>query len=138
MSCKFNGKTYKDAAAFISGIPMDTPEELKVRKGKQGMKLEKELENMCENWLRLHGIFFIHLSCRARETAGIVDLNFAINGQACGVELKAKDGVLSDEQVDTMARMKSNGWRVQVVKTFEEFLRFIEMVTELSRMDEIC
>jgi hypothetical protein len=41
-------------------------------------------------------------------------------------ELKKKDGVVSDEQRDTMAAMLIDGWRVRVCRSFDEFKAWLD------------
>jgi hypothetical protein len=89
-------------------------------------KLEKVLQSQCENYLRQHDIEFLHLSYRAREKVGQADLTFCIRGRYCSVELKSATGKVSMEQVRVMNRLKQNGAKVAVIRTFEEFVAFVK------------
>lgn len=58
--------------------------------------------------------------------AGVPDMMLAVpKGQFCGlfVEMKnGKAGRLSDHQRDMIARLQTQGYRVEVCRTFEEFV----------------
>ena len=83
--------------------------------------LERDLQRLCEQELSRRGIWYLHLSPRAREKAGVPDLMFAISGQPWAVELKTTTGRLSAEQKATLSDMELNGWRTVVVRGYEEF-----------------
>ena len=109
-----------------------TPAELKVEASKPtkyDVNLEKELQRDCENYLRQHGIEFLHLSPKAREKEGWPDLVFVVDRIPHAVELKSATGKVSQEQLAVMERMASNGWRVHVIRTFEAFIEIVDCRT---------
>ena len=89
------------------------------------VKIEKDLQKLCEQELCRNEIEFLHLSPMAREKQGWPDLTFVINGQPYAVELKGPTGKLSDAQRAVLGRMKANGWDVAVCRTFDCFKRII-------------
>ena len=112
--------------------PLPPPDD-----GKQ-TGLERDLQRLCEQELSRRGIWWLHLSPRAREKAGVPDLLFTIwtdmelrpilgndcreqFGQGWAIELKTATGRLSAEQKTTLERMAQNGWRTAVVRSYEEF-----------------
>jgi hypothetical protein len=84
-------------------------------------KAEADLQRLCEHALGMRGIYFLHLSPRAREKAGHPDLTFTLNGRPIAVELKSATGKLSKEQVCVLSQMKDNGCEVYVLRTFDGF-----------------
>ena len=110
--------TAKDRAA----LAIETPEEIQARIDRVG---EKELQRECSNLLRLRGIWFDHSSHKVRENAGKPDLLFSLNGKPIAVELKAKNGKLSDVQKITLDKMAENGWKIFVVFELEQFRQIL-------------
>ena len=95
---------------------------------KHEAKKERDLQNMCENYLRMQEIEYLHLSCRAREKIGWLDLIWAdryANGRMCAVELKTATGKVSEEQWKVIGKLIKNGARVAVIRSFEEFAEFV-------------
>jgi hypothetical protein len=84
-------------------------------------KAEADLQRLCEQALGLQGIYFLHLSPRAREKAGHPDLTFALDGRPIAVELKSATGKLSEDQIRVLSQMKRNGWEVYLLTAFEAF-----------------
>lgn len=62
---------------------------------------------------------------RKTDKKGWPDLTFAVQGLACGVEVKTATGQRTPEQVAVMERMAANGWRVAVVRTLGELREFV-------------
>jgi len=89
-------------------------------------KLEKDLQRLCEHELTRRGIWFLHLSPKAREKQGTPDLLFALAGRAVAVELKAVDGKVSEDQVRVMDAMERNGWECVVCRSFDAFKAFLD------------
>jgi len=83
---------------------------------------ERDLQRQCEAFLQYRGIWYLHLSHRAREQAGWPDLVFCVAGRPVAVELKSATGKLSDEQRECLAGLQANGQHVYVCRTFEEFI----------------
>jgi hypothetical protein len=92
-------------------------------------KLERDLQRLCEQELSRRGIWFLHLSPMAREAKGCPDLLFALRGQACAVELKTSDGVVSQDQLKAHAHMTIDGWTVIVCRSFVEFRSFLDGIS---------
>ena len=121
------------AQAQLGYKPITGPEPIESDDGKQS-GLEKDLQRLCEQELSRRGIWYLHLSPRAREKAGVPDLIFCapavvectdcMFGKAWApwaVELKTPAGKVSPEQRKTLADMETNGWRTAVVRSYEEF-----------------
>jgi hypothetical protein len=89
-------------------------------------KAEADLQRLCEQKLGLLGIYFLHLSPRAREKAGHPDLTFALNGRPIAVELKSATGRLSKEQIRVLSQMKRNGWEVYVLRSWGPFYGLLQ------------
>lgn len=89
-------------------------------------KLERDLQRLCEHELTRRGIWFLHLSPKAREKQGTPDLLFALAGRAVAVELKTVDGKVSEDQARCHAEMLANGWAVAVCRSFESFREIVE------------
>jgi hypothetical protein len=89
-------------------------------------KAEADLQRLCEQDLGLLGIYFLHLSPRAREKAGHPDLTFALNGRPIAVELKSATGRLSKDQIRVLSQMKSNGWEVYVLRSWDGFYGLLQ------------
>jgi hypothetical protein len=89
-------------------------------------KLEKDLQRLCEHELTRRGIWFLHLSPKAREKHGTPDLLFALAGRAVAIELKTVDGKVSDDQARCHQEMRANGWTVIVCRSFDNFKAFLD------------
>ena len=90
------------------------------------VKLEKDLQRLCEHELTRRGIWFLHLSPKAREIQGTPDLLFALHGRAVAVELKTVDGKVSEDQARCHQEMTNNGWTVEVCRSFESFRAILD------------
>jgi hypothetical protein len=91
------------------------------------IRYEKDLLKLCKQELGRRGVRVVHhLSHRAREHAGYPDLTFVYKGFPMACELKKKDGVVSEDQEDTMAAMRLDGWRVRVCRSFDEFRAWLD------------
>lgn len=97
-----------------------------VKVNKADAKLEKQLESMVENYLRVNEYEFLHLSFRSREKKGWPDISTVINGVPLFIELKSATGKLSEDQIRVLAKLKDQGAWVVVATTFEEVHRVIE------------
>lgn len=93
-----------------------------VKPNKADKQAEKDLQRLCEQELSRRGIWFLHLSHRAREKVGCPDILACVNGLAVAIELKTATGRLSEEQKNTLEHMAANGWRTAVVRSFEQFV----------------
>ena len=88
---------------------------------------EAALQTACEQWLRFHGIEYLHLSYRAREKRGWCDLTFAVHGIPYGIELKTATGKVTQDQADCHARLRLNGWTVAVCRSLDEFRNVVKL-----------
>ena len=109
----------EQARRQVEGPPEHTP--VLQLSSKADDKAEKELQSLCERELSRNEIAYLHISFRAREKAGWPDLVFALDGRPIAVELKAKGGKLSPDQVKMLTMMKKNGWEVYVLRAFQDF-----------------
>ncbi len=96
-------------------------------------KLERDLQRLCEQELSRRGIWFLHLSPKAREKIGTPDLLFAINGKALAIELKIDGGKVTEDQTRNHAEMRANGWTVEVCWSFEQFRAVIDTTTKAAK-----
>ncbi len=97
------------------------------RKAALDLTMEASLHNMVMQYLNLHEIFYIHSTFgkRTRSTKGTPDFCFAVNGQACAVELKTPSGELSPDQEQAIATMRKNGWAVEVATSLQQVIGFV-------------
>lgn len=94
---------------------------------------ERTLQRLCESELSRQDIEYLHLSYRAREKPGWPDLSFTVPrmmsgyvfGVSCAVELKSATGKLSKEQENCLERLRRNGVRIAVIRSFDSFKGFI-------------
>lgn len=101
-------------------------------------KPERELQKLCEQELNRRGLWYLHLSPRAREKIGCPDLLFCFHVHVspynhpvpCAVELKSERGRLTKEQSDTLTMMSGNGWRVYLVRSIKEFFGVLDGTAE--------
>ena len=119
-----------EVAAMNPGLftkpPIADAKEFYAHDTKGDVASEKELQRKCEHYLSSRNIWYMHLSHRAREQAGIPDLVFANDGKCYGIELKSAHGVLSDEQKHTLEHMAACGWKTAVCRSYQEFMEAIK------------
>ncbi len=94
------------------------------------LKSEGDLQDLIAKDLLRRGIWNDCDAMHKKRTGprGTPDFLFAVNGQACAVEAKFGAGTLSDEQKETIPKMITNGWRVAVVRSFQEYREFLRSV----------
>ena len=110
--------TPQDRKAFGVELPEEVAAAI-------GVKVERKLQNDCENWLRLHGIEYLHLSPYAREKEGWPDLVFPNkydSGRFWGVELKSATGQVTPEQARCMGSIVASLGVCVVCRTLEDFI----------------
>jgi len=95
---------------------------------KHEARQKRELQRLCEQELSRRGIVYPHLSPRAREAAGWPDLTFALGGRPVAVQVRTKSGKLSPNEVELLAAMRANGWRVYVVRGLPGFDTFRDLL----------
>jgi hypothetical protein len=87
---------------------------------------ESKLQAKCEEYLRGRGWPFFHDRSRKKNKAGIPDLIiFAPNSQVILIELKAKGGRLSGEQIRFRQNAGRNGHVVHECRSFKKFSEII-------------
>jgi hypothetical protein len=125
---RFDGRIIPDKIARLMNaddrraLEVKLPEE---RKLAADAMTEKEMQSLCEQYLSLRGIVYLHLSPMAREKIGWPDLTFVIRGVPCAVELKTPCGRVTEDQERMLNRMKYNGWRTAVIRSVETFYAFV-------------
>lgn len=97
---------------------------------------ERELQRLCEGLLRLRGIPYMHIPSTAKHSAGWPDLTFALRGRFVAVELKAKSGKLSAEQVATLDGLNRHGAATAVVRTFDDFRTLLDVIPAATLANE--
>lgn len=89
-------------------------------------KLERELQILCEIELRKRGLWFLHLSPRAREKEGAPDLIICgPQGQFVAAELKTKTGRLRPAQSETLTQLQNQSASVAVIRSLPDFRAFL-------------
>ena len=84
---------------------------------------EARLQRKCERWLKDHGYPYFHDRSRKENKAGLPDLIcFLPEGRTVIIELKAKGGRLSPEQVHTLRMLKYLKHEVYEIRSFKKFL----------------
>ncbi len=109
------------SASYIMPDPLAKP-------SKQDEKDERELQRLCELELSRRGIWYLHLSPRAREKAGTPDILACVNGIAFACELKSASGKLSNEQKATLEQMAGNGWHTVVARNMRQFIEELDLI----------
>lgn len=102
---------------------------------KADAKAETEIQGEIVKYLHLHDIIFIRppMNKRSMLPPGWPDLTFCYRGAAVGAEAKTAIGKLSSDQVKCHEAMRSNGWRVAVVRSVSDVQKlFREIDAELS------
>jgi hypothetical protein len=88
---------------------------------------ESKLQAKCEDWLRARGWPFFHDRSRKKNKRGIPDLViFAPGAQVILIELKAKGGRLSDEQIRFRQTAGLNGHVVYECRSFKKFKEIVD------------
>ncbi len=90
---------------------------------------ESELQYQMKAILNLRGIASYHSRFNVKSTLdedGLPDFAFVNNGRPIAVEAKRPGGVASTEQLRQHARMRANGWRVEVIDNLDDFRKLLE------------
>ncbi len=89
---------------------------------KEQYKNEKELQNQIANYLRQHDIWFCRSGMHRKTSTpvGTPDFLFAYRGHPIALEVKMPGHYTTDEQRETLEKMKLNGWKIEVVHSVYE------------------
>ncbi len=85
-------------------------------------KSEREIQGDIKNYLKLRGVRFIMSPRFGKPTtiqAGCPDILFVFKGNPYAMEIKAKNGNASDEQLKVMDDMRADGWNANFVYSVE-------------------
>ena len=95
---------------------------------KADVKSEKELQNLCANYLRQLGIPFICpvFGKKTQITVGWPDFTFPYRGRFYGVECKVGANHITPEQARCLAAIETQGGIQAVVRTFEQFVNLFK------------
>lgn len=92
---------------------------------------EKNFENKIKTFLKNEGCWYVKFFANAYTLRGVPDLLCCINGNFVAIEVKAKNGKLSDLQKLTIDRIRrSNG--IAICLYPENFELFKKMVIQLK------
>lgn len=99
-------------------------------------RTERELQKQISNLLRLHGIWFAQ-SRFDRKTTNVVgtpDFLFSVvtaAGYSVPVawEIKTATGRLGEDQERCHAAMRKNGWRVEVIRSYDDAMLSLRDLT---------
>lgn len=80
-------------------------------------KLEKQIHDQIEAYLRIQGITYRHdrMDRKTTGTVGWPDFTFAVNGAPVAIEVKRPGQRPTADQIDVMAGLVRDGWNVRVV-----------------------
>lgn len=88
---------------------------------------ESRLQSRCEAWLKQKGYPYFHDRSRGKNQPGMLDLIcFLPEGRTVIIELKAKGGRLSKEQLQTMRMLKYLKHEVYEVRSWKAFMGVME------------
>jgi hypothetical protein len=88
-------------------------------------KMEKELLKLCMSDLSRWGVEFFHAPTMVKVKAGWPDLTFCFRSRFFGLELKRKNGVVSEDQKRVLANMEQHGGIVAIIRTHEQFRNIV-------------
>jgi len=87
---------------------------------------ERDLQAVCELELTRRGIWYLHLSPRAREKEGAPDLLFFHAGFGWGIELKNAKGQPSAAQRAALVAIRRNGGVARICRSLDSFRAVID------------
>jgi len=88
-------------------------------------KKEAALQRDCEEYLTKIGAWWLHLRNAKRNKSGVPDLIIVYRGKAYGIELKARSGKATREQMINLAYLKAQGATTGIARTFDEFRKIL-------------
>lgn len=92
-------------------------------------KSEKEIQSEIIGFIRLRGVKQIltpRFGVKTTIKAGWPDITFAYRGLPFFFEVKAKNGRLSDEQIEVITQLNTDGWRGGVVYSVEGVKTYLD------------
>ncbi len=97
---------------------------------KHSAKLEKEIHDQIEGWLRIRGITYRHdrMDRKTTGTVGWPDFTFAIHGKAIAVEVKRPGETVSDEQGRCQQGLSRDGWLVLIAHSLNDVKSFVDTI----------
>lgn len=93
---------------------------------------ERELQRLAELELGRRGIWYLHLSPRAREKVGCPDIIACVAGRFVGIELKSATGKLSESQIKNLEHIADCGGKTAVVRTMTQFIELLDGIAGKS------
>jgi len=91
-------------------------------------KNERHLQQQIIDYLRLRDITGFRANPTKKSTiaVGHPDIWFCFSCRACALEVKLGDGKLTEDQERMIARMRSEGWLVEVARSIVDARRFLD------------
>ena len=91
-------------------------------------RTEKQFENEVKSWLKDHGAWFLKTWSNGVQRAGIPDIFCCYKGKFIALELKTKNGVVSELQKHEIKKIREAGGYAMVMRDetedFEIFKKF--------------
>lgn len=91
-------------------------------------RTEKQFENEVKQWLKEHGAWFLKTWSNGVQRAGVPDILCCYKGKFIALELKRKNGIVSDLQKYEIEKIRKAGGFAMVMRDetddFETFKKF--------------
>lgn len=117
----------------LVSAPVHTPES-DAAASRAEAKAERDIQDELDQWLRLHGYFFIRprMDKRSQLPNGWPDFTILLRGgKCCFIEVKTYGGRCSPDQVRCHAELRSIGHKVCVSRYLPQSIAFIREVEDL-------
>lgn len=110
----------KYSAPSISQLPAKSDEPMN--------QSEKELQKLCENYARQHGIPFFRqrMDRKSNMPVGTPDAFLCVQGAFTAVEFKVGTNGLSPEQSASLMAIQRAGGRIHVIRAFNDFVAVVK------------
>lgn len=97
---------------------------------KAEVRSEKQLQTLCENYARQHGIPFFRqrMDRKSNMKIGTPDAFMCVRGQFVAIEFKVGKNQLTQEQADCLRDIVKNGGDAVIVRTFQEFVELLAVL----------
>lgn len=95
-------------------------------------KTEKQLQGQLEGLLRRRGVLMPirqRMDRKSNVAIGVPDILFSIDGRAVAWEVKLPGQNPRPEQEKAHAEMRADGWRVDVVRSYDEGIAILDTLT---------